>query len=181
MSIKSVVNAAIGFDKSLARTAVESAIAFGTECWNSLPFDADGGLPSECMAEILTGIEAESSWKGTASAKARRSEWKSAIAAVPFYFVEACRYFKATQPVGFTRVAMFKLARKLINSDDYKATVDEIISGVKKRQNSDKYQRVPTVAGVLKALMNVQTRKQNEIKFRREVAALAAKYGLATG
>ena len=172
MTVKTIIAAALDVDKKVAATLVESALAFCDAVWDTYKGDE---IAKDDMTGMLDAIEEGSSWKGTRSAAARRSEWKAAINAVPFSFREACQEFKRANPVGFTRVAMFKLARECMKHEYIEDAVAAVVEGKKAKQAKAKAR---SLVSTLKAVFAVQTRKRKEIAFRKELAALMAKHGI---
>ncbi len=166
MSIATIIAKGKAFEKRVAATVVESALAVAEEIWNT--------FGDECTTE-----NAEAIAKGIAgdnAPAARKSEWKAFATSVQFGMAEALRYYPKTGDT-LTRVKMFALAREIIKAGwgDYKAVVDTFVKNLDKKPSKGAGR---TLASIVKSLFTVQTRKRNEIAFRKELAALCAKHGI---
>ena len=121
--------------------------------------------------EIAGDIKAE---YPEGSRAARKSEWAAFILAAPEGLASAIRHAQKEMK-SFTRVDLFKLCRILPSADGFKDAVAKLIDA-KNSKGSKGAAR--TVASVVKSLFSIQTRKRNEIAFRKELAALCEKHGI---
>ena len=167
MSIKSIVSKGRKFDAAIGRTVVEQAQDIADDIWNTFGED----ITADQAQEVGDGIGGETG--------SRVSEWKKFALAVPFGMKEALGYMPAEL---LTRTRMFQLARRVYKAADYthvkstvSAYVDEIKSGKKASKGSGNY---ASVTSHVKGIFKVQTRKRNEIAFRKELAKLCAKHGI---
>ena len=127
--------------------------------------------------DILTRIENDASWKGTSSAGARQSEWRSCLIAYPYYLAEACKQFR----IDFgelRRSHMLKLAREVVKHENWRDAVTTVVKSFNKKKTPGAG-RAGTIGMGIGIIKNVQTRVRKEIAFRKELATLCAKYGIA--
>lgn len=165
MSIKTIGAKGRKFYTSVANTVTELAIDIGQDIWDT-------------FGENLTADDAQSIGDAIGGDTGPRvSEWKAFAAAVPFGMVEGLRAY----PKGeLTRVHMFGLARAIKKAGDYtrvKATVTEFIKSRDNKKASGG--RKATIGMGLGIIKNLETRARNVIAFRKELAALCKKHGIA--
>ena len=160
-----IIAAARRFDNAVRKTVMDEAILVCvavTDEWEVMDRPTARDIAKEITAEYPEGSRA-----------ARASEWAAFIYAAPFNLATAIRHARKVMP-SFTRVDLFKLCRLLPGADSYKSAVEDLQK--KKALKGAGKQR--SIADFVKGLFNVQTRKRNEIKFRKELADLCAKYSI---
>lgn len=171
MSVKQIVDSAVAFDSNVAKSVVELVKKFA-----DVVFATFGGdeIEKDKMDAMLDGIEERSTWKGTKSRNARRSEWKAAINASAFNFGAACDLYHKKYG-AFNRVVMFKLARVL---PWHEHTTDAVREAYKACNSKPAKAKPATLASAVKSVLRAGGRKRNEIAFRKALAALAKKHGI---
>lgn len=169
---KSIVAAVKRLDAAIKETLVQHSRNVAEAVWNE--------FGDECTMEnaeaVAKAIAAESTWKGTSSAGARKSEWKAFVYAVQYHMLEAVNYYQKTYP-NFNRHVMFTLARELPrNPNGFKAAADAVAKRVKKAsKGSNGATRTPTIGMAIGIIKNLPSRGKITA-FRKELAALCAKY-----
>jgi hypothetical protein len=175
--LRKVGNAIAGIAVKVSDTFVESAhdIAHAArEAWGgSLDLDAAE------VTTVVTQVTEQSTWKGTSSEKARQSEVRSIISAYTG-IEKAAREFR--KDYGELRREHFiKLAREIPKCE---TPVDAalIVSDYYQKRDSNKKGGATKKASIgmgLGIIKNAQTRKRNEIAFRKELAVLCAKHNIS--
>ena len=127
--------------------------------------------------DILSKIENDASWKGSASAGARVSEYRACLIAYPYYLAEACKWFR--KEFGeLRRVHMLKLAREVVKHESWKDAVTTVVKAFKAKKSTGTG-RAATIGMGLGIIKNLQTRKRNIIAFRKELVKLCKKFDIA--
>lgn len=166
MSKKTIISKAVKFDSAVAETVVSRALELAQDIESTYP---------EGMTTEVAGALADEITEGKKSP--RNSEWKAFAYAVQYGMVDALGEYPKTG-ANLTREKLFKLAR-YIRGRDYsqiKASVHAFIKDLEKAGKSKK--SIPTLQSGLRVIKNVQTRKRNEIAFRKELVALCEKYNI---
>ena len=165
-NISSAVTSAIGAIKNTLREQVTSLV---TACNNEFGGDY---MPDKIAKAISESVATELGWKGK-TATVRKSEVRSVLGAYPFLVEGMKEYERATGNIGWH--SMVKLARQLPLHNTTKAAVNACIKKVEgaKLSTSKQFGRA---LGMLK---NIKTRAPKQIAFRKELAKLCAKHGIA--
>lgn len=170
MSLETIITKGRGFDSAIAETVVNKAMELAQDIWDTYGDDIarDKTLAGEVADGITEGVKSP-----------RNSEWKAFATSIPYGMVEALREYPKTGK-GLTRVHLFKLARRLIEVGDYriaKETARKFVKGLDKAKTGKGGYKA-TIGMGLGIIKNTQTRKRNEIAFRKELAELCAKYNI---
>lgn len=165
MSKQTIIRKGKAFAEQISRTVVECAKDLATEVWNTYGDD----MPADDLADISKQLG------GTVPA--RVSEWKAFMQAVPFGLAEAVSHYPKVGTL--TRVKMFALARALIKEADY-SKYKTVAASVEKSSTASRKGagRKATIGMGLGIIKNAETRKRNEIAFRKDLAALCKKHGI---
>ena len=165
MSKATIVSKAKQFSERVSKTVVELAHDLAMETWNTFGDD----ITNEVAADMAKEID---------SVPARVSEWKAFFMAVPLGLPEAIKEYPKHGTM--TRIKMFALARACLKRADYsqfKLAVKDVESSASKKSKGAG--RKATIGMGLGIIKNAETRKRNEIAFRKELAALCKKHGIS--
>lgn len=176
-AIKKVVTAVTSVGANLTSTFVEWVAGIADICNDTYGGDV---VPKEDMTAILDGVEAESAWRGTTSAKVRRSEVQALINSYPI-LSQSCNAFKQ-QHGELRREHVLKIARLAPKAKNAKDCAAQAVTFFKARANGPSG-RVATLGmglGIIKRAgdppKGLSKTKFNA--FRRELAALCEQYGI---
>ncbi len=164
-----IISAVRKFDTAVRKTVMTEAINVAnavTDEWETMDRDTAKEIAGEIVKDYPEG-----------SRYARRSEWAAFILAAPEGLAHAIRYAQKEMK-SFTRVDLFKLCRILPAADGYKDAVAKLIADKNKKPSKGGARSGRSVAAVVKSLFAIQTRKRNEIAFRKELAQLCEKHGI---
>lgn len=173
--VRKVAAAISGIESRVADTMVQVAADIASTCK-----EVFGGLDpaKDVVKAIVTAVAETASWNGTSSEAARRSEIKAVIVAYP-YIQTAAKVFKAEMG-ELRREHFIKLARMC---PQYETPTDAALDCVtffedraNKKGGTGRKGTIGMGIGIIKA---VQTRKANEIAFRKGLATLCAKHNIA--
>ena len=173
MSMKTVVKAVSGMDSVVSQTLQSVVMKLVDAC--TATYGGEDMTKSDILA-VQDAVTADAPWKGTSSEGARRSEIKACLKAYPYYFHEAVRSFR----LGFgelRRTHILMIARELPKHENWKDAVATVITRVKAKVKAGSG-RVGTIGMGLGIIKKVQTRKRNEVAFRKELAALCKKHNI---
>lgn len=173
--VRKVAAAITGIESRVADTMVQVAADIANACQAAF-----GGLDAEKddIKAIQNAVTETASWNGTSSADARRSEIKSVIRAYP-YIATAAKVFKA-EFGELRREHFIKLCRM---APLYETPTDAALDCVgffedRNDRKGGSAGRKATIGMGLGIVKNAQTRKRNEIAFRKALATLCAKHGI---
>ena len=174
MSIATIVRVVTQHEKTASNTMQALVMSLVDECY--LTFEG-ADIEKAQQDDILSRIESDASWKGSSSADARKSEWRSCLIAYPYYFADACKQFK--KDFGeLRRGHMLKLAREVVKTENFRDAVTTVVKFFSKKK-PPVAGRVASIGMGIGIIKNVQTRARKVIAFRKELAALCAKYDIA--
>jgi hypothetical protein len=174
-SLRKVAGAITGLTTAVANTFVEAAADIAGACHDA--FGGSTDIPAAEIVAIQNMVAENAPWKGSSSEGARRSEVKSIVLAYP-YLETASKVFKREHG-ELRREHFVKLARmcpEYVSPTD--AALDTVSFFEKKGKGGASGTRVATIGMGLGIIKNTQTRKRNEIAFRKELAALCKKHGI---
>lgn len=173
-----VAQAVTGLSSAVSNTFAEQAVAiseaaraaFGSTCWD---------IPKLELDTIVSDVREASPWKGSSAEAARESEVRAIVKAYPF-LGSACGVFKREYG-ELRREHVVKVARLCPQSEtaqDAGLLAVEFYEARDKKTGS-KGGHKATIGMGLGIIKNAQTRKRNEIAFRKELAALCKKHGIS--
>lgn len=163
-----IITAAQRFDSAVRKTLTDEAIRVCdaiTDEWEI--------MDRPTAREIARSIVAEYPRESQA---ARASEWTAFVLAAPCGLSTAIRYARQEMQ-SFTRVDLFRLCRILPDAANPKDAVAKLMDAKKKKPKRAKPQH--TISDLMRTALKIQTRKQKEVAFRKELAALCNKYDIA--
>lgn len=176
-AIKKVVSAITSVGANLTSTFVEWVAGIADTCTDTYGGDV---VPKADMTAILDGVEEISPWKGTTSAKVRRSEVQALVNSYPI-LSQACDQFRR-QHGELRREHVLKIARLAPKAKNAKDCAAQAITFFKARANGPSG-RVATLGmglGIIKRAGDPPKglTKTKFNAFRRDLAALCAEYGI---
>jgi hypothetical protein len=176
-ALKKVANAITGLSAAVSNTFAEQAHAISSTCrdaFGSVNWDID----KQELAHVVDAVTDASPWAGTASESARRSEVTTVVKSYPF-LGKACDVFK--KEFGeLRREHLVKIARICPTAE---TAMDAGMLAVEFFETREKNKggatgKTATIGMGIGFIKNAQTRKRNEIAFRKELAALCKKHGI---
>ena len=174
MSNAAIARVVTQHEKATSNTMQALVMALVDACYAT--FDG-ADIEKEQQDDILTRVENDASWKGTSSAGARQSEWRSCLIAYPYYFAEACKEFKKAYG-ELRRNHMLKIARAVVKHENWRDAVTTVVKSLKAKA-AGSGGRTATIGMGLGIIKNFQSRAKNVIAFRKELAVLCKKYDIA--
>lgn len=143
---------------------------FGRENWD---------IDKADITTVVNTVEESAPWKGTSSAAARRSEVTAIIKGYP-HLAKACDAFK--REFGELRrehlVKIARIAPTSASPADTAGLAVEFFETRDKQRGKGAGAKPKTITELVSGIFQVATRKQKEIKFRKELASLCQKHGI---
>ena len=151
-------------ERAASKTMQVMVLALVDACYDTYNGDE---IDKAQQDDILSKIENDASWKGTASAGARVSEYRACLIAYPYYLADACKLFR-TQFGELRRGHMLKLAREVMKHENWRDAVTTVVKSFKAKASAGAG-RVATIGMGLGIIKNLLTRSRKVIQFRKEL------------
>lgn len=178
-ALKKVATAITGLSVAVSNTFAEQAHEISNACrdaFGSVNWDID----KQELAHVVDAVTDASPWAGSASQDARRSEVTTVVKSYPF-LGKACDVFKKEYG-ELRREHLVKIARICPTAEtaqDAGLLAVEFFEARDKSKSGTGAGKTATIGMGIGIIKNAQTRKRNEIAFRKALAALCAKYGIS--
>lgn len=144
---------------------------FGRENWD---------IDKADITTVVNTVEESAPWKGTSSAAARRSEVTAIIKGYP-HLAKACGDFK--RMFGELRrehlVKIARIAPTSASAADTAGLAVEFFENREKERGKGGGAKPKTIAELVSGIFKVQTRSKKQIAFRKDLANLCKKHGIA--
>jgi hypothetical protein len=176
--LKKIAASITGLGNAVSNTFAESAHeitsacqeVFGRENWD---------IDKADITTVVNTVAEAAPWKGTTSETARKSEVIAIIKGYP-HLAKACQDFRRTYG-ELRREHLVKIARIAPTSASAADTAGLAVEFFETRDKSRGKGATPkakSITELVSGIFKVSTRKQKEIKFRKELAALCLKHDI---